>query len=121
LAQLNFNLGDRFGIGATYVHGYHNAGDGIFDLGGSLNGSNQANGPVVGTTFANNPGLVTGVETPLVTNSYGLSAAFRLTTEYQLVPSALTRMSYSLVEEAVKSGLMVLELLSQIWVKKETS
>lgn len=78
LGQLNFNLGDRFGIAATYVHGYHNAGDGIFDLGGSLNGSNQANGPVVGTLQANNPGLIAGVDTPLVTNSYGVSAAFRL-------------------------------------------
>jgi len=79
LAQLNFNVSDRFGIGATYVHGYHNAGDGIFDLGGSLNSSNQAAGPIVGTLFANNPGLVAGVQTPLVSNSYGLEAAFRLT------------------------------------------
>ena len=67
LAQLNFNLGDRIGIGATYVHGYHNSGTNIFDIGG-------ANG-VVGTTLANNPG---GGTTPVVTNSYGIEAAFRL-------------------------------------------
>lgn len=79
LAQLNFSLGDRFSVAATYVHGYHNAGDGIFDLGGSLNSSNQATGPVVGTTLANNPGsLIPGAGVPLVTNSYGVEAAFRL-------------------------------------------
>ena len=78
LAQLNFNISDRFGIGATYVHGYHNVGDGIFDIGGSLNSSNQAVGPIVGTAFANNPSLLTGIQTPLVTNSYGIEAAFRL-------------------------------------------
>lgn len=78
LAQLNFTVNDRFGIAATYVHGYHNAGDGIFDLGGSLNSSNQANGPIVGTALANNPSLLTGAANPLVTNSYGISAAFRL-------------------------------------------
>ncbi len=78
LAQLNFNISDRFGIGATYVHGYHNVGDGIFDIGGSLGTSNQSVGPIVGTALANNPSLLTGIQTPLVTNSYGLEAAFRL-------------------------------------------
>jgi hypothetical protein len=79
LAQLNFNLGDRFALAATYVHGYHNAGDGIFDIGGSLNTSNQATGPIVGTALANNPSiLLAGGDVPLVTNSYGVEAAFRL-------------------------------------------
>lgn len=78
LAQLNFNVSDRFGIGATYVHGYHNVGDGIFDIGGSFGSSGQAVGPIVGTAFANDPSLLAGVQTPLVTNSYGLSAAYRL-------------------------------------------
>jgi hypothetical protein len=78
LAQLNFNIGDRIGIGATYVHGYHNAGSAIFDA-GSGNG-------IVGTFLANNPSgtasLLSGgalPETPTVTNSYGIEAAFRLT------------------------------------------
>jgi hypothetical protein len=75
LGQLNFNLGDRIGIGATYVHGYHNTGTPIFDNGG---GNNIGGGFVVGSTFANNPGLLGGVSTPLVTNSYGIEAAFRL-------------------------------------------
>lgn len=72
LAQLNFNLGDRIGIGATYVHGYHNTDTDIFDLGGGSPG-------VVGTSFANQPGLAVGTDTPVVTNSYGIQAAFRLT------------------------------------------
>ncbi len=79
LAQLNFNLGDRFALAATYVHAYHNAGDGIFDIGGSLNTSNQATGPIVGTALANNPAsLLAGGVVPLVTNSYGVEGAFRL-------------------------------------------
>lgn len=71
LAQLTFNASDRFGIAATYVHGYHNTGSSIFDLGGGS--------PIVGTYRANNPGSSIGVEVPTVTNSYGLEAAFRLT------------------------------------------
>jgi hypothetical protein len=72
LAQLNFNLGDRLGIGATYVHGYHNSNTAIFDAG-------VGNFPVVGSRFANTPALVTGrASTPVVSNSYGLQAAFRL-------------------------------------------
>jgi BMFP domain-containing protein YqiC len=79
LGQVNFNLSDRFAIAATYVHGYHNQGDGIFDLGGSLNSSNQATGPIVGTALANDPSqLLTGGSVPMVTNSYGIEAAFRL-------------------------------------------
>ncbi|MEQ8972970.1 MAG: iron uptake porin [Coleofasciculus sp. C1-SOL-03] len=71
LAQLNFNLGDRIGIGATYVHGYHTNESNIFDLGGGSPG-------VVGTRFANRPGLAVDTDTPVVTNSYGIEAAFRL-------------------------------------------
>lgn len=78
LGQLNFNINDRFAVAATYVHGYHNVGDGIFDLGGSFGSSGQTAGPVVGTLLANNPGLAAGELTPTVTNSYGLSASFRL-------------------------------------------
>ncbi|MBE9128069.1 MULTISPECIES: iron uptake porin [unclassified Coleofasciculus] len=79
LAQLNFNLGDRIGIGATYVHAYHNTGSDIFDLGGGDGGA------VVGTYLANNPSGVASLlnpgvlnETPTVTNSYGVELAFRL-------------------------------------------
>ncbi|HBL59314.1 MAG TPA: S-layer protein [Cyanobacteria bacterium UBA8803] len=79
LAQLNFNLGDRIGIGATYVHGYHTSGSDIFDLGGGNNAS------VVGTYAANNPSELASIAsggvlglTPTVTNSYGVELAFRL-------------------------------------------
>ncbi|MCP2730804.1 iron uptake porin [Limnofasciculus baicalensis] len=73
LAQLNFNLADRIGIGVTYVHAYNNTGTDIFDLGGG------AGKGVVGTTYANNPGSIAGVGgVPVVTNSYGVEAAFRL-------------------------------------------
>jgi len=69
LGQLNFNLGDRIGIGATYVHGYHNTGTDIFDFG-------NARG-VVGTSLANRPSALLAREVPTVTNSYGVEAAFR--------------------------------------------
>ncbi|HEY9833422.1 MAG TPA: iron uptake porin, partial [Stenomitos sp.] len=75
LGQLNFNLGDRIGVGATYVHGYHNSGTDIFDLGGG------ANARVVGSQFANRPSTLLGAaagERPVVTNSYGGEVAFRL-------------------------------------------
>lgn len=70
LGQINFNLGDRIGLGATYVHGYHNGGSAIFDLGGV-----SATRGVVGTTPANFPHGAGDA----VTNSYGVQGAFRLT------------------------------------------
>ncbi|MBW4649557.1 MAG: iron uptake porin [Kastovskya adunca ATA6-11-RM4] len=84
LAQLNFNLGDRIGIGATYVHGYHNTASPIF--GSGITGDSQAinlrdgaASGLVGTALANNPALVTGLGgTPVVTNTYGVEAALRL-------------------------------------------
>jgi len=83
LAQLNFNIGDRIGIGATYVHAYHDAGSDIFDLGA---GRATGDGAVVGTYFANNPSEVAALlnlgiglpVTPTVTNSYGVEVALRL-------------------------------------------
>ncbi|MEW6494391.1 MAG: iron uptake porin [Cyanobacteriota bacterium] len=78
LGQLNFNLGDRIGIGATYVHGYHNTDTAIFDAGGANGGF-----PVVGSLAANFPSSFTrqgigGNTTPVVTNTYGGEVAFRL-------------------------------------------
>jgi BMFP domain-containing protein YqiC len=77
LGQVNFNLGDRFAIGGTYVHGYHTTGSGIFNLGspGSLKTPLQG---VVGTAQANDPSILT-TQGPTVTNSYGVELAFRLT------------------------------------------
>jgi hypothetical protein len=90
LAQLNFNIGDRLGIGATYVNAYHNSGTAIFDLGTSSQatldntvGRFRGGIGIVGSSVANNPSVAlrqTGLRplTPVVTNSYGIEAAFRL-------------------------------------------
>jgi hypothetical protein len=80
LGQLNFNLGDRIGVGATYVHGYHNTGTDIFDIG------NGTGGAVVGSVLANRPSLLLGAagERPVVTNSYGGELAFRLSENISL-------------------------------------
>jgi hypothetical protein len=67
LGQLNFSLGDRVALAATYVHGYHGANSQLFDQGGALNGAL----PVVGTSQANS------LSASGNSNSYGLSAAFR--------------------------------------------
>ncbi|MEH1773955.1 iron uptake porin [Nostoc sp.] len=70
LGQLNFSVGDRFSIAATYVHGYHGAGGGnLFDLGGGLGSTNR----VVGTGQANTLTTLNGSSS----NSYGIEAAFR--------------------------------------------
>ena len=81
LGQLNFNLGDRIGVGLTYVHSYHNSNTDIFNFGDSTDGSR-----VVGTTLANNPSNTNFALpfTPVVTNSYGAEAAFRLTNTISL-------------------------------------
>jgi hypothetical protein len=65
LGQLNFNVGNRIALAATYVHGYFGAGSTLFDSG--LN-----NGAIVGTNLANNLRSTNGSST----NSYGISAAF---------------------------------------------
>ncbi len=83
LGQLNFNVGDRIGVGVTYVHGYHNSGTDIFDVGGGVNGR------IVGTNQANNPSgfasTLRGLPVrPTVTNSYGGEAALRFTNNISL-------------------------------------
>jgi Carbohydrate-selective porin, OprB family/S-layer homology domain len=82
LGQINFNLGDRLGLAATYVRGYHNAGDGIFDYGSSA--SRGIGTPVVGTAEGNDPSLLLDGATKLSTDSYGLSAALRLSDRISL-------------------------------------
>ncbi|MDZ7966018.1 MAG: iron uptake porin [Nostoc sp. DedSLP03] len=70
LGQLNFSVGDRLSIAATYVHGYHGAGSGnLFDLGGGLGSTIR----VVGTNQANTLSTLNGSSS----NSYGIEAAFR--------------------------------------------
>jgi Carbohydrate-selective porin, OprB family/S-layer homology domain len=83
LGQLNFNLGDRIALAATYVHGYHGAGSSLFDAGGfngtgdvpNLNGvgTSNRNLPVVGTLAANSMSSTSASSS----NSYGASIAFR--------------------------------------------
>ncbi|BAZ10212.1 carbohydrate-selective porin OprB [Calothrix sp. NIES-4071] len=82
LGQLNFNLGQRIALAATYVHGYHGAGSTLFDAGGFGGTGNivspatgqsviGTNIPLVGTRQAN------VLDTPTNSNSYGASVAFR--------------------------------------------
>ncbi|HYX17291.1 MAG TPA: iron uptake porin [Nostoc sp.] len=71
LGQLNFSVGDRLALAATYVHGY-SAGGFLFDSGTSSNVNNAFGSSVaVGTQQANTL-LGSGSS-----NSYGVSAAFR--------------------------------------------
>ncbi|WP_066384143.1 MULTISPECIES: iron uptake porin [unclassified Anabaena] len=63
LGQLNFSVGERLALAATYVHGYTGANSNLF--------ANEDNNILVGTTIANE------LPNPSSTNSYGLSAAFR--------------------------------------------
>ncbi|MEH2167994.1 MAG: iron uptake porin [Nostoc sp.] len=70
LGQLNFSVGDRLSIGATYVHGYHGAGGGnLFDFGGGLGSTIR----VVGTNQANTLSTLNASSS----NSYGIEAAFK--------------------------------------------
>ncbi|MEH1788345.1 iron uptake porin [Nostoc sp.] len=67
LGQLNFSVGDRVALAATYVHGYNSGGGSLFNSTSAVNGI----GAAVGTTQANallNAGS---------SNSYGVEAAFR--------------------------------------------
>ncbi|MEH1836245.1 MAG: iron uptake porin [Nostoc sp.] len=68
LGQLNFSVGDRLALAATYVHGY-SAGGFLFDSGSTSDGT--LGSITVGTRQANT--LQGGAST----NSYGVSAAFR--------------------------------------------
>lgn len=71
LGQLNFGIGDRIALAATYVHGYSGSNSTLFDAGG-INGTVGGFSPaVVGTSQANT------LTNPSSSNSYGLSAAFR--------------------------------------------
>jgi hypothetical protein len=67
LAQLTFNLGDRFSIAGTYVHGYSSGASPVAAFGSG------------GATGLAGNGVVNAIAgTPGISNSYGLQAAFRL-------------------------------------------
>ncbi|MBK1987243.1 iron uptake porin [Sphaerospermopsis aphanizomenoides BCCUSP55] len=67
LGQLNFNVGNRIALAATYVHGYHGSGSTLFDSG--IDGGSA----ITGTLAANNLSAVNASSS----NSYGISAAFK--------------------------------------------
>ncbi|MEH2063184.1 MAG: iron uptake porin [Nostoc sp.] len=66
LGQLNFSVGDRVALAATYVHGYNAAGGSLFNSTSTTNGTFA-----VGTNQANT--LINASSS----NSYGVEAAFR--------------------------------------------
>jgi hypothetical protein len=68
LGQLNFSVGDRLALAATYVHGYNTSGA-LFNSGSTTDGT--LGEVVVGTGQAN---TLLGAAS---TNSYGVSAAFK--------------------------------------------
>ena len=75
LGQLNFNVGNRVALAATYVHGYQKAGSTLFDSGvdgGALVGTAQANSLGVDRTI---PGALSTSASS--SNSYGISAAIK--------------------------------------------
>ncbi|AUB40374.1 Carbohydrate-selective porin OprB [Nostoc flagelliforme CCNUN1] len=67
LGQLNFSVGDRLALAATYVHGYNAGAGSLFNSGSTSNPEIVA----VGTGQAN---TLLGAGS---SNSYGVSAAFR--------------------------------------------
>ncbi|RCJ17396.1 hypothetical protein A6770_34115 [Nostoc minutum NIES-26] len=83
LGQLNFSVGDRVALAATYVHGYNGAGSALFGSGLGLTSVDEGTGVatplgVVGTAQAN------VLDAPASSNSYGLSAAFRFSEKISL-------------------------------------
>jgi hypothetical protein len=71
LGQLNFSVGDRLALAATYVRGYSAAGGLLFDSGSTSDGT--VGSVAVGTRQANVLSTTSGSSS----NSYGVSAAFR--------------------------------------------
>ena len=86
MGHINANVSDTFGLGLTYVHGYHSGGSPIFAEG--LSQDNGASDGIVGSFQANSPSslfLFDGVNLtsgnsatiPTVTNSYGVEFSVR--------------------------------------------
>ncbi|MEH2182464.1 iron uptake porin [Nostoc sp.] len=67
LGQLNFSVGNRLALAATYVHSYNAAGGALFNSGSTSNPELVAVGTRQGNTLLNAGS----------SNSYGVSAAFR--------------------------------------------
>ncbi|MBP0019279.1 MAG: carbohydrate porin [Cyanobacteria bacterium SBLK] len=86
MGHINANVSDTFGLGLTFVHGYHSSGSPIYAEGLAENGGG-ANG-LVGSFQANNPSSVflfdgvnltsgNSASIPTVTNSYGVEFSVR--------------------------------------------
>ncbi|MEH2422472.1 MAG: iron uptake porin [Nostoc sp.] len=71
LGQLNFSVGNRLALAATYVHGYSAAGGLLFNSGSTSDAF--GNNVRVGTGQAN----ILSAANASSSNSYGVSAAFR--------------------------------------------
>ncbi|MEH2458658.1 iron uptake porin [Nostoc sp.] len=72
LGQLNFSVGNRIALAATYVHGYSAAGGLLFNSGSTSDGT-FGNDVAVGTGQAN----ILSTTNASSSNSYGVEAAFR--------------------------------------------
>ncbi len=75
LGQVNFNLGQKFALAATYVHGYHGAGSTLFDSGG-IAGTDDVTGRNLGVVGTNQSNVMSATNASS-SNSYGASLAFR--------------------------------------------
>ncbi|MEH2374596.1 iron uptake porin [Nostoc sp.] len=73
LGQLNFSVGDRVALAATYVHGYTGAGGGVGRTLFNSDATTNAGFLEVGTNQANALTTTNGSSS----NSYGVEAAFR--------------------------------------------
>ncbi|MGK7904294.1 MAG: iron uptake porin, partial [Hormoscilla sp.] len=73
LGQLTLTPFKRFSFAATYVHGYHTAGNPIFD--------NGLGREVVGTPFTL---MVTDLGAPVTTNSYGGQISWQLSDSFAI-------------------------------------
>jgi Carbohydrate-selective porin, OprB family/S-layer homology domain len=94
LAQLTFNLSDRFAFAGTYVHGYHSSGQGtLFDSG--------TRGSLVGNSLTQADGTVDRYST----NSYGLQAAFRLSDKVSLSAFGGTTFARNLNKDSADANI----------------
>jgi hypothetical protein len=79
MGHLNANISDTFGVGLTYVHGYHASGSPIYAEGRARQSGQNG---LVGSYTSNNPWVLLDNNTggiPMVTNSYGAEFSVRPT------------------------------------------
>ena len=77
MGHLNANVSDTFGLGLTYINGYHASGSPIYAEGRSRQSGQNG---LVGSYTSNNPWVLLDNNTggiPMVTNSYGAEFSVR--------------------------------------------